>query len=391
MDLIDAALRCDKPEGRFAYVAPTYTQAKDVAWAYLKRFTASLPGVEQKETELSVVLHNGARIRLYGADNYDRMRGLYFDGVVLDEYGDMDPRAFPEVVRPALADRQGWATFIGTPKGRNAFHRVWTRAQSDPDWYTAALKASETGLVQQEELDSLRKILTPEQYDQEMEVSFDAAIVGAYYGRQMSDAELEKRITGIPHEPVAQVYSAWDLGVSDHTAIWFAQIVGREIRLIDYYEATGQGADHYVSVLRAKPYIYAGHLVPHDAQAREFGTGKTPTEVMQSLGLNPILAVPMHRVEEGINGVRSILSRCWFDATKCAHGIECLKMYRAEWDDKNQTLKPKPVHDYASHGADAFRYLAMGLDYYAGVQVEKRAIDRYRPRSDEDDTSWMAA
>jgi hypothetical protein len=159
-----------------------------------------------------------------------------------------------------------------------------------------------------------------------------------------------------------QVYTAWDLGISDATAIWFAQTVGKEVRIIDYYEASGADLAHYVGVLRSKPYVYGNHIVPHDSQARELGTGKTRLEVLESLGMRPITVAPMHRVEDGINAVRTFLPKCWFDEKKCARGIDALKLYRAEYDDKNQTLKPRPVHDWTSHGADAFRYLAMTLD-----------------------------
>jgi hypothetical protein len=206
--------------------------------------------------------------------------------------------------------------------------------------------------------------MTPEQYDQEFECSFEAAVVGAYYGRHMSDAEQAKpsRITGVPYEPTARVWTAWDLGIADATAIWFAQVVGREVRLIDYYEATGADLGHYVREIVGKPYIYAGHIVPHDAQAKELGTGKSRLEVLESLGLKGVQVAPMHRVEDGINAVRMMLPRAWFDAVKCARGVDALKLYRAEYDDKLQTLRPRPVHDWASHGADAFRYLAMTLD-----------------------------
>jgi hypothetical protein len=367
-DLIRDALTIKAPEPRCAYIAPTYGQAKDVAWTYLKRFTAPIPGVEQRESELAVVLPNGGRVRLYGADNYDRLRGLYLDSVVIDEPADIDPRAWPEVIRPALSDRKGRATFIGTPKGRNWFHDIHAEAERNPDWYSLTLKASESGLVDAEELASTRSMMTPEQYAQEYECSFEAAIVGAYYGKAMVSAEADDRVTSVPYDSAARVWTAWDLGVSDATAIWFVQQVGREIHVIDYYEATGEPLDHYVRVIDRKPYLYGGHLLPHDVQARELGTGKTRAEMLDGLGLK-CQVVKQHSVEDGINAVRMILSRCWFDKAKTARGIECLKMYRADWDAKLGVLKPRPVHDWASHGADAFRYLAMGLDDHVGTNV----------------------
>lgn len=367
-DLIKRALCSTRvqPPPRYAYIAPTYTQAKDVAWNYLKFYSAPIPGLKMSESELWIEYPNGARIRLYGADNYERMRGLYFDDVVIDEPAQFDPRAWPEVIRPTLADQGGGATFIGTPAGRDWFYKVDLNhdgAQAE-GFFRLTLKASDTGIIPQEELESLKRGLSEEQYAQEFECSFEAAVIGAYYGRLMNAAENDKpsRITGVPYEPTSQVWTAWDLGVRDATSIWFAQVVGREIRLIDHYEATGADLGHYVRELGLRPYLYAGHIVPHDAQAKELGTGKSRPEVLESLGLKNITIAPMHRVEDGINAVRTIIPRCWFDAKKCARGIDALKLYRAEFDDKLQALKPRPVHDWTSHAADAFRYLAMTLD-----------------------------
>jgi phage terminase large subunit len=355
------------PSPRYSYIAPTFTQAKDVAWSYVKHYCSVIPGIKTSESELFVEFpHNNARFKLYGADNYDRMRGTYNDDVTIDEPAQMDPRAWPEVIRPTLADFNGGATFIGTPAGRDWFYKVDKdeAGQDLPGWFRLVLKASETGVVPESELQSLRSGLTEEQYAQEFECSFDAAVIGAYYGRLMAAAENDKpsRITGVPYEPTAQVWTAWDLGIRDSTAIWFAQVVGREIHLIDYYEASGVDLGHYVRELGLRPYLYAGHIVPHDAQAKELGTGKSRLEVLESLGLKNITVAAMHRVEDGINAVRTIIPRSWFDAKKCNRGIDALKLYRSEYDDKLQALKPRPVHDWTSHAADAFRYLAMTLD-----------------------------
>jgi phage terminase large subunit len=365
-ELIKAALTNARqfPPPRYSYIAPTYAQAKDVAWSYLKYYSAPIPGIQASESELWVEYPNGARIRLYGADNYDRLRGTYNDGVTIDEPAQMDPRAWPEVIRPTLSDYGGWATFIGTPKGRDWFYKIDrddTGAEL-PGWFRRILKASETGIIRADELESLKVGLTDEQFAQEFECSFEAAVIGAYYGKLMGQAEAEKRITGVPYEPASQVYTAWDLGIRDSTAIWFAQVVGREIRILDYYEATGADLGHYVREIVGRPYVYGGHIVPHDAQAKELGTGKSRLEILESLGLKNIQIAPMHRVEDGINAVRTVIPRCWFEAKKCVRGIDALKLYRAEYDDKLQALKPRPVHDWTSHAADAFRYLAMTLD-----------------------------
>jgi len=376
-DLIRRAMQNERidPPPRYAYIGPTFTQAKDVAWQYLKHYTAPIPGIRTNESELYVDLPNAARIRLYGADNYDRMRGLYFDGVVIDEPAQQDPRAYPEVIRPTLSDHAGFATFIGTPAGRNWFYDLGRNelGELDASWLHLMLPATSTldvmradrqakGVDWDAELANAKSTLSPEQYAQEFECSFEAAIVGAYYGRLMADAESDDRITGVPYDPATRVWTAWDLGISDATAIWFAQMVGREIHLIDYYEASGVDLGHYVREITRRDYVYAGHILPHDAQARELGTGKTRLEVLESLGLRGITIAAQHRVEDGINAVRTIIPRCWFDQRKCIRGIDGLKLYRSEYDDKLQTLRPKPVHDWASHGADAMRYLAMTLD-----------------------------
>ena len=201
MDLIDAALNCEREGGRYLYIAPTYAQAKDAAWTYVKRFTADIPGVEQRESDLMVLFPNGARVRLYGAENYDRMRGTYADGIVLDEYGDIDPRAWPEVLRPSLADRNGWATFIGTPKGRNDFWSIHKEARDNPDWFSLVLRASASGLLPQHELDDMRRTLTADQYDQELECSFDAAIRGAIYRSELAAMDIDGRICAVPVRP----------------------------------------------------------------------------------------------------------------------------------------------------------------------------------------------
>ena len=375
-DLQRAALISKKVRPRLAYLSPFLKQSKAVAWDYLRQAMAAWRpfGATTHESELRADYPNGGQVRLYGADNPDALRGIYLDGVVLDEYADMDPRMWSEIIRPALADRQGWAVFIGTPRGRNSFYELWRRSQSEPGWFSLMLRASETGLIPEGELALARRDLSEEQYAQEFECSFEAAIVGAYYGRLMHQAEAEKRLAGVPYDPAAQVWTAWDLGIRDATAIWFAQVVGREVHIVDYYEASGVDLGHYVREIVSRAYVYAGHIVPHDAQAKELGTGKSRLEVLESLGLRNITLAPQHRVEDGINAVRVMLPKCWFDAKKCERGIEALKLYRAEYDDKLQTLKPRPVHDWTSHGSDAFRYLAMGLRQPISADWTPRAV-----------------
>lgn len=386
MDQVDAALRCKLPRPRFAYVAPLYKQAKQVAWDYLKAFTRPIPGAQPNESELRVDLPNEGRIQLFGADNPDALRGLYLDGVVLDEYAQMDPAAWSEVISPALADRKGWAVFIGTPKGRNAFCELYERAQRDPAWYAVRHRASETGILSAEELAQQRTQMEPEEYEQEFECSFQAALKGAYYGLQMADLEARKRIRAVPWDPAHQVGTAWDLGIDDCTAIWFWQQVGGELRLIDYVEASGAGLDHYAKVLKDKPYVYGEHLLPHDVAHHELGTGKSRADVLANLGVRPTV-VPKVAVDDGIQAVRSLLPRCVFDGNACARGIEALRQYQREWDPKLMTFRARPRHDQYSHGADAFRYLAVGLE------PQREKVDPYaRPLfGARASGSWMGA
>jgi hypothetical protein len=381
-ELHRAAVACPKVRPRFAYLAPFLRQSKAVAWDYLRAAIARGRefGATAHEGELRVDYPGGGQVRLYGADNPDAMRGIYLDGVVLDEYADMDPRVWSEIIRPALADRRGWAVFIGTPRGRNAFFELWRRSQAEEGWFSMLLKASDSGLIPASELALARRDLSEEQYAQEFECSFDAAVVGSYYGKLMMRAEAEQRIAPVPYDPAALVWTSWDLGIRDATAIWFAQVVGREIRIIDYYEASGVDLGHYVREIGSRPYAYAGHIMPHDAQAKELGTGKSRLEVLSSLGLKHITLAPLHRIEDGINAVRMFLPRCWFDAGKCARGIDALKLYRADYDDKLQALRPHPVHDWTSHAADAFRYLAMTLDgrqvrgFYRRIEYAREGV-----------------
>jgi hypothetical protein len=360
MDLIDAALRCKKTDGRFAYIAPTYAQAKDIGWSYLKNYTAPIDSVEQRESDLMVILpRNGARVRLYGAENYERLRGTYADGMVIDEYADMSPRAWPEVLRPSLADREGWATFVGTPKGRNDFWRLHEHAMKDPSWYSLVLRASQTGLIPDHELADMRAMLTAEAYAQEMECSFDAAILGAYFGRELAEAEAAGRITRVPYDPMLDVHTAWDLGIGDSTAIWFFQVLRDEVRVIDHYEASGYGLPHYTAVLDARGYRYGTDYVPHDAMARQLGTGRSIWETLHSLTGRFPRVIPQQSVMDGINAARVTMARCWFDAERCYDGLEALRAYRANYDERNKVFQDRPAHNWASHSADAFRYLSL--------------------------------
>lgn len=360
-ELIKTAASCPLDNPRCAYIAPYFAQAKTIAWDYLKHFTEPIPGVTKNEAELRVDLPGGARISLYGADNPDRLRGLYLDDAWMDEPADHPPRLWPEIIRPALTDRKGRGSFIGTPKGRNEFHRLYTTAEADPEWFAALFRASETGIIDAAELLDARKSMSEEQYDQEFECSFQAALIGAYYGKLLSTAETEGRITDVPYDPRALVWTAWDLGKRDYLSIWWAQRVANQVRVIDFYQNSGHEIPHYAKIVKEKPYIYEGHLLPHDVETDVLGMTNTRLATLQSLGINPITVLPQASVLDGIESVRLMLPRCWFDKTKTLEGVECLRQYQKEWDDRLKTFRPTPRHDWSSHAADAFRELAVGL------------------------------
>jgi phage terminase large subunit len=392
--LIMKALECQKERPRFAYIAPTLKQAKLVAWDYLKHYTDPVPEREQRESELMVNLPGGRRVTLFGADNPDAIRGAYFDGVVLDEYGLQPPNLFPEVVRPLLSDRQGWATFLGTPNGRNEFYRVWQRAQQDEtgQWAGVMFKASQTGIITAEELVDARAAMTEEQYLQEYECSFEAAVRGSIYGSELDLARQEGRITLVPVDPILPVHTTWDLGMGDATSIWFSQHTKTgEVRLVDYYEASGEGLPHYVSVLQQKGYAYGEHYAPHDIQVRELSSGRSRWEVAQGLGITFKIVPRIARrtgneLEEGIHAARMLLPKCWFDTKKVATGLDALQHYRRDFNARLGEFKATPIHDWSSHAADAFRYLAI----WASAPKQEREPVYTRPLPKGFTTSaWM--
>lgn len=357
--LIMSAMNNTKENPRFAYIAPTYGQAKRVAWDYLCKYVRPLGGTANI-SELRVDFM-GRRIQLYGSDNPDSLRGQYFDGVILDEIGDQNPKIWTEILRPALADRMGWCLFIGTPKGQNHFKDLRDRAEDTPEWGLLEFKASETKLVPESELKAARAEMGEDKYQQEFECSFHAAVEGSYYGKLMNELEEKNRLVEITRDDLCQTFTAWDLGMGDSTAIWVAQMTGQEVRIMDYVENHGQGLDWYVNWIRDNGWANATHKLPHDVSVRELGTGKSRLEMLQGAGLS-VDVLPRLSVDDGIQAVRRLLPRCWFNMPRVRQGVDCLRNYRREFDEKRNVYYEKPLHDWASHGSDAFRYLAIGLD-----------------------------
>jgi hypothetical protein len=357
--LIREAVLNEKETPRYAYIAPTYGQAKRVAWDYLVKYTTPLGGTNNI-SELRVDFW-GRRIQLYGSDNPDSLRGQYFDGVIIDEVGDQNPKIWTDIVRPALTDRKGWCLFIGTPKGHNHFKELRDRAEKEDGWGLLEFKASETGVVDEVELKAAKNEMGEDKYRQEFECSFDAAVEGSYYGQILNELEDKKHMQEIPREEISRTFTAWDLGMGDSTSIWVAQLVGTEVRLLDYYENHGVGLDHYVKWIKDNDYLKAEHILPHDVRVRELGTGKSRLEMLEESGLEVKIA-PRMGLDDGIQAVRRLLPRCWFNVPKVQTGLNCLRNYRRDYDEKRKIFYERPLHDWSSHGSDSFRYLALGLD-----------------------------
>jgi phage terminase large subunit len=373
----------ETPPPRYAYVAPTYTQAKDVAWGYLKQFSAPIPGCKTSESELWIEYPNHARIRLYGADNYDRMRGLYFDGVTIDEPADMHPRAWPEVILPTLTDYNGWATFIGTPKGHNWFYKIDRLANGDPDpdFFRLTLKASDTGLISEENLAQRRRMQTEDQYQQEFECSFDAAIVGAYFGGLINEAKNSGRISKVSADPLLPLRAYLDIGGSgrhaDAFVIWIVQFVGDQIKVLDYYESIGQVMSYHVNWLRQRGYEQAVLRFPHDGINENNVTGKRYEEHFRDAGFKVDLAVPNQGRGAAlmrIAAVRRLFPKMWFNEDSTRAGVDALAFYH-EKKDEERNVGMGPDHDWSSHAADAFGLMAICYEEPSRTQAFGRAIE----------------
>lgn len=388
-DAVKRAAEELKPEGRYGLIYPFRGQAKDVAWSYLKRYAMPLLCEEPRESDLSVKLITGQIVRLYGADNPDALRGGYLDGAILDEFGDQHPHVWYEVVRPMLADRHGWATFIGTAKGMNEFARIYQRSQKDESWYSLMLKASGSGILPQGELDDMLRDMGPDRYRQEMECDFNVAIKGAFFADEMRTMEAEGRIRPLPIERDVRVHTGWDIGRTDSTAIVFMQSVGRERRIVDYYEANGKMLTHYADVLwekkREHGWQYGTHYWPHDMGVHMLDSDKSREAMMNEKGVFGEI-VPAHDVLEGINVVRKMLGRTWIDPHRCERLLDALRQYRREWNDKTQTYKPTEFRDWTNNPADAVRTIAVGFDDPDGVTPPR---ERRRANS-EQASSWAA-
>ena len=352
----------------YYYMAPFYNQVRQIIYEGFdgngRRFLDYIPReliTGNTKIDMRIDLANGSQIKLQGSDQIDRIVGTNPYGIVFTEFSLHKPAAW-EYLRPILAENGGWAIFNGTPRGLNHFFDLYEKANKSGDWYTQYLTREDTGIPSLEAIEEDRVSGMPEELiKQEYYCSFMSGVVGSYYANLMQIVRDDNRITSIPYEPKLPVYTFWDLGVGDSTAIWFAQVHSREIRCIDYYENQGEGLTHYIKVVKDKPYVFEEHFAPHDIEVREFTTGTSRKDTAAELGVL-FTTVPKVSFEEGVEAVRSTLPIAYFDSVKCAEGINSLMHYKKRFNDKTQSYADKPVHDWSSHGADAFRYLALSVE-----------------------------
>ena len=383
---IKQVLTCQRRLPRVVHILPYNVMwARTGLWDQAVRAANSIMGAQVLKSELAIRFSNGGVWQAGGADNPDSWRGGYADECIVDEFDDTPSSLVPLVIEPMLADRSGVLVRSGTPKGNGLLAAAYERAKVTEGYSSYLLPWQKTGALDLEAIQRLKSEMSEEEFAQELECSFVAPNSGSYYGKLLNEAETEGRITKVPWDSRLKVTTAWDLGVHDSTSIWFAQMTrSGEWRIIDHIADSGAGLDHYVRLLNDKPYAYDRHLLPHDVEVSELGTGRSRREVLTSLGVRYIQTVPSPpgAVADGINAVRQVLPRCWFDAAKCTAGIKSLRHYKREWNESAQTWRSKPVHDWASHDADSFRTLAMGArepaiagpkDAYARSWKPKRA------------------
>ncbi len=360
--------------GTYWHMLPTAKHGRKVVWDAIDKVGRRMidqvfPEVIRRSTnqqEMRIELLNGSIWQVVGSDNYDSLVGANPVGVVFSEYSVANPKAW-DFISPILTENGGWCFFIFTPRGHNHGYDIYTMANDHPDWFAQIVTVDDSTksghvVFSEAQLEDLRKSgFTDDLIKQEYYCSFSNPVRGSYYADLLDDMERKKRVVPVPYDPAVPVTTAWDLGINDMTAIWFAQQVGREVHIIDFYENRGHGLQHYAGELFKRPYVYDQHLLPHDAKARELGTGMTRQETLGKLGIRCTI-VGRQPVADGIQAVRNLIPRCWFDdSQQVQRGLACLKEYRTAEDTINKTFKPRPVHDWTSHAADGFRYLALGM------------------------------
>lgn len=362
-------------KGAYYYFFPTYNQGKKILWEgmdksgfrFIDHFPKQLLQGKPNDTEMKLKYKNNSLFQVIGTENINSIVGTNPRGCVFSEYSLQDPRAW-DYMRPILAENGGWAAFNFTPRGENHGKELLNLAQDDPDnWWWEILTVEDTKAIPKEVLEQERKEIirlhgNDALYQQEYMCSFTAPIPGAYYASQLMQATNEGRLCNVPHEQRIPVDTYWDLGIDDSMTIGFFQVVGKEIRIIDYVECQGEGLPYYINILQNKGYVYGEHYAPHDIQVRELSSGKSRLEMADSMGLRFKIA-PKLAIEDGIHAVRMIFNNLWINNVKCKRLVDALKSYHKEYDEKNKIYKNHPEHDWSSHAADMLRTFATSFNF----------------------------
>lgn len=391
--------------GMYWHLLPTYKQGRAIVWngftrdgrRFLDHFPKEIMAEPPNKTEMRVTFTNGSMYQVVGTDDINSLVGTNPIGCIFSEYSLQDPGAW-DYIRPILAENGGWALFIYTARGKNHGYRMIEMARKNDKWFSEVLVAGSgpectkredgTPVISDEVIDEERKAgMSQEMIDQEFKCSFDAPLVGSYYGKQMAALDRDKRMTKVPWEPTIAVHTAWDLGIDDEMVVWFIQEVHHETRIIDHIKVSGESLIGVIRMMRGQvegyermgDYLYGKHFGPHDIEVREMTSGKSRMQTAKEHGIK-FTVVERHEVEDGIDAVRQFLPGCWFDEEKCDRGIQALKSYRREFDEKNKTFLSTPLHDWASHDADALRIYVMGRKRVLkdrGKERQRRAIDNH--------------
>lgn len=375
--------------GVYYYIFPTYSQAKKVIWDSMtndgKRILDYFPEeliIQKNSQEMKIRMKakDGfeSLFQLVGSDNYDSLMGTNPRGIVFSEYALQDPRAF-QYIRPILTANGGWALFISTPRGKNHLWQLAELARKSPDWFYIKLSVEDTKHIPIEEIDKERRdgLMSEDMIQQEYYTSFEMGVEGSYYSRYMDTMRREQRIGMVSWENGFKVHTAWDIGVRDSTTIIFFQTIGQTVNIIDCYENSKEGLEHYAGVIAAKPYLYGTHIAPHDIRVKEWGSGITRFEKARQLGIKFTIA-DQYEIPDGIEACRSLFSKLWIDEKNCSDLIKSLENYRQEYDIKRKVYKPRPLHDWSSHFSDAFRYLAISLPKTRDGLSKEELENRYQ-------------
>lgn len=379
--------QCIKKVGTIFYVFPTFSSGRRILWDAItnegKRILDYIPPelIESKnEQQMRIRFVNGSQICIIGSDNYDNtLVGVNAMGIVFSEYALSDPRSYT-FARPILTANDGFACFVSTPRGKNHFFDLYNIGKENPEhWFVQRLTVDDTQHISLQEIQKELRTgeMSEDLVNQEYYCSFEMGVEGAYYSKYIDKMRVSNRISEVPWESNFPVFSVWDLGVRDSTVIILYQIIGTSIRIINCYENSKVGLEHYIKVLDQLPYKWAKHFAPHDIAVTELGTGISRLEKARQLGISFTVA-PKLSIEDGIEAVRSLLSRVWIDQTNCKQLIKAIENYRQEWDSKRKVYSAHPLHDWSSHWADALRYLAVSISKTNPSTTPEELDKRYR-------------